>query len=176
MKNVKLLFVIYFLSFCSIAFAQRNTDQIKKVGARYLYQKRMYDKNDLTFLLEKDSMASELNRRSEMIRGKAKIAGITTLSLLVIGAGSFVIGNNSDRCSFFSRRTCVAYIVGPIALTTGLLSIPVTIAMFGDAKGKRNRSVRIFNKNLEAHRDFGQAPVELNLKINADRFGLVLNF
>lgn len=176
MKNVKLLLVFFLLIFCQTIYAQLEVDRIKRVGVRYYHQKDIYDKHDLGLLLEKDSVAYEYYQRTVSIRKKAKITGITSLSLLGVGIGSIVIGNDSDRCAVFSRRTCLAYIVGPLAVFGSLLSGLASFSMYSDATIKRNRSVRIYNDNVALKRDFGQVPIRLDLKIDATNVGLVLNF
>jgi len=177
-KIVNVLLVICCFIFSQKINAQLKSDQIKRAGFRYYYKKEIYDKHDLGLALKKDSVAFEFYQRTVDIQKKAKITGIASLSLIGLGAVSIVIGDNSERCNFFSPRTCLAYIVAPLAIAGGLLNGLVSIAMFSDAGIKRNRSVRIFNENVELNRikDFGNVPIQLDLKIDATKVGLVLNF
>lgn len=176
MKNVKLLFIVSFFILCQTVNAQRNADQIVRVGFRYYHQNEIYDKHDIGYLVEKDSVAYEFYQRTYGIRRKGKIFGITALSLLGSGIGSIIIADNSDRCAVFRRRTCVGYIYGTLAIFGGLLSSGISLAMFSDATIKRNRTVRIFNDNVKTKKRFGEVPIRLDLKVDATKVGLVLNF
>jgi len=175
-KSVNILFLVLCFIFCQNINAQREIDHIKRMGFRYLHQHEMYNKHDIGLVLKKDTLAFELYQRTIGIRQKAKICGISSLSLLGLGVGSILIGNESSRCAFFTGRECPAYIIGPIALATGILTGLASFSMYSDAGIKRNKAVRIYNENARKNRGFGYVPIRLNLKIDTTKVGLVLKF
>lgn len=174
MKIEKLLLLFFFFAFFQSVNAQNDFDELVQERHRFYYQDKMYSRKEIGKIFERKEGANEVFQASKSIYKKANIAGLTSLGLLGIGFGAIINEIINNTCGF--RSNCPMYVIVPVGLIGGCVAGTAGIAMKIDANKKMKKSVQLFNDDLDAMGMMEDARLELKMKVDFGKVGIVLNF
>jgi len=166
MKNVKLLFSLFFLFISNSILGQTYSDRIVDSGRKYFYKDKFYKKSELYNVLINDDAAYDKYLEYERIKAVSDLSGYTTL-VLVGGGFLFLTISDGD----FSDH----YVIGVGALVGTMILGPVALFTLGISNKQLKESVTIFNENLQQPATGVLSP-QLNLGISQNGIGFVLKF